>query len=179
MTITVEIDVHSCSMRLIDVEAFLNREQLIREGKRVDRRAKVLEFGDDEVTEYAILSHRWTEQEVDYNEVVKLAKMPEEREVKFASAMAIERSSRAAGRQRRTGTSGCGWTLAVSTSEAAQSYQKPSIPCTGGTKTQGYVTRTFATSTPARPFPLRVIIEIGRGRMAGQSGSRGGGHSKR
>ena len=78
MTITVEIDVHSCSMRLIDVEAFLNREQLIREGKRVDRRAKVLEFGDDEVTEYAILSHRWTEQEVDYNEVVKLAKMPEE-----------------------------------------------------------------------------------------------------
>ena len=69
---------HLCSMRLINVKAFLEREGLIREGKRVDRRTKVLEFGDDEVTEYAILSHRWTEQEVDYNEVVKLAKMDEE-----------------------------------------------------------------------------------------------------
>jgi len=76
--ITVEIDMHSCSMRLINVEAFLQREQLFRQGKRVDRQAKVLEFGDDELTEYAILSHRWIEQEVDYNEIVKLAKMDEE-----------------------------------------------------------------------------------------------------
>ena len=51
----------------------------MKQGKRVDRRAKVLEFGDDEVTKYAILSHRWIEQEeVDYNEVVELAKMDEE-----------------------------------------------------------------------------------------------------
>jgi len=76
--ITVEIDMHLCSMRLIDVDAFLQREQLFSQGKQVDRRAKVLEFGDDEVTEYAILSHRWIQQEVDYNEVVKLAKMDEE-----------------------------------------------------------------------------------------------------
>ena len=69
---------HLYSMRLIKVKAFLEREELIRQGKRVDRRAKVLEFGDDEVTEYAILSHRWIEQEVDYNEVVKLMKMDEE-----------------------------------------------------------------------------------------------------
>ncbi|KIM61024.1 hypothetical protein SCLCIDRAFT_1216337, partial [Scleroderma citrinum Foug A] len=65
-------------MRLTNVKAFLEREQLIGQRKRVDRRAKVLEFGDDEVTEYAILSHRWIEQEVDYNEVVELAKMDEE-----------------------------------------------------------------------------------------------------
>ena len=65
-------------MRLINVEAFLERERLIREGQSVDRRAKVFEFGDDGVTEYAILSHRWVEQEVDYNEVVKLARMDEE-----------------------------------------------------------------------------------------------------
>ena len=76
--IAVEIDMYLCSMRLINVEAFLEREQLIREGKRVDRRAKDLQFSDDEVTEYAILSHRWTEQEVDHNEIVKLAKMDEE-----------------------------------------------------------------------------------------------------
>ena len=38
-------------------------------------RAKVLEFGDDEATEYAILSHRWMAQEVDYDEMIGLAKM--------------------------------------------------------------------------------------------------------
>ena len=76
--ITVEIDMHLCSMRLINVEAFLERERLIREGKRVDGRAKVLEFGDDEVTEYTILSHRWNRQEVDYNEIVELVKVDEE-----------------------------------------------------------------------------------------------------
>ena len=76
--ITVEIDMHQCNMRLINVQAFLERERLIREGKRADRRAQVLEFGDDEVTEYAILSHRWVGKEVDYSEMVKLAKMDEE-----------------------------------------------------------------------------------------------------
>jgi len=65
-------------MRLINVKAFLEREQLFAQRKRFDRRAKVLEFGDDEVTEYVILSHRWIEQEVDFNEAVKLAKMDEE-----------------------------------------------------------------------------------------------------
>ena len=75
--ITAEPDMHFCSMRLINVVAFLAREGLIRQGKRVDRQAKVLEFGDDEVTEYAILSHRWIEQEVDYSEIVELAKMDE------------------------------------------------------------------------------------------------------
>ena len=62
-------------MRLINVKAFLQRESLIKERKRVDRRAKVLDFSDDEATEYAILSHRWVGQEVDYDEIVELAKM--------------------------------------------------------------------------------------------------------
>ncbi|KIM56619.1 hypothetical protein SCLCIDRAFT_58021, partial [Scleroderma citrinum Foug A] len=35
-------------------------------------------FGHDEATEYMILSHWWIGQEVDYNEIVKLAKMDEE-----------------------------------------------------------------------------------------------------
>ena len=76
--ITVEIHMHLCSMRFINVAAFLEREELIREGKGVGCRFRVLEFGDDEVTEYAILSHRWTAQELDYNKIVKLAKMDEE-----------------------------------------------------------------------------------------------------
>ena len=45
------------SMRLINIDAFLRRESLIHSGKQVDRRTKVLEFRDDEATEYAILSH--------------------------------------------------------------------------------------------------------------------------
>jgi len=39
----------------------------------MDCRTKVLEFGDDK-TQYAILSHRWMAQEVDYDEMVGLAK---------------------------------------------------------------------------------------------------------
>ena len=70
----IETDAPLCRMRLINVKAFLERESLIRERKRVDPRAKVLEFGDDE-TKYAILSHRWIAQEVDYKEMVKLGKM--------------------------------------------------------------------------------------------------------
>ncbi|KIM70350.1 hypothetical protein SCLCIDRAFT_102078, partial [Scleroderma citrinum Foug A] len=62
-------------MRLINVKAFLERESFIRDRKLVDRRAKVLESMDDEATEYAILSHRWIGQEVDYDEVIGLAKM--------------------------------------------------------------------------------------------------------
>jgi len=65
-------------MRLINVKAFLERESLFRERKRVDRRIKVLEFSDDEATEYAILSHRWIAEEVDCNEMVELAKMDRE-----------------------------------------------------------------------------------------------------
>ncbi|KAL4069937.1 heterokaryon incompatibility protein-domain-containing protein [Scleroderma yunnanense] len=65
-------------MRLINIKSFLGREELMREKKPVDRRTKVLEFRDDETTDYAILSHRWIEQEVDYDEMTQLAKMEEE-----------------------------------------------------------------------------------------------------
>ncbi|KIM59673.1 hypothetical protein SCLCIDRAFT_57695, partial [Scleroderma citrinum Foug A] len=41
------------------------------------------EFCDDEVTKYAILSHRWIGQEVDYDEIVELAKMDEETRVEI------------------------------------------------------------------------------------------------
>jgi len=73
----VETDAYLSSMRLINVEAFLEREYLMKDGKPVDHRKNVLEFADDEETKYAILSHRWMkrEVEVDYGEMVKLAKM--------------------------------------------------------------------------------------------------------
>ena len=78
VVIKVKVDMHLFSMRLINVKVFLEREGLIQEGKRVDRRVKVLEFDDSEEREYAILSHRWTEEEVDHNEIVELMKMDEE-----------------------------------------------------------------------------------------------------
>jgi len=71
--IMLRLMTHLCSMRLIDVKAFLERESSIRKRKRGNRPAKVLEFCDDETTEYAILSHRWIAQEVDYDEMVELA----------------------------------------------------------------------------------------------------------
>ena len=63
-------------MRLINIDAFLRRERLFHSGRGVERRTKVLEFHDDETTNYAILSHRWIDPtEVDYQEMVDLAKM--------------------------------------------------------------------------------------------------------
>ncbi|KIM51441.1 hypothetical protein SCLCIDRAFT_143259, partial [Scleroderma citrinum Foug A] len=47
----------------------------MRNGGGVDRQTKVLEFADEEATSYAILSHRWTRQEVNHEEIVDLAKM--------------------------------------------------------------------------------------------------------
>ena len=61
------------SMRLINVKVLLKREESMEKREQVDRRVKVLEFCDDEVTKYAILSHRWIGQEVDYDEIVELA----------------------------------------------------------------------------------------------------------
>ena len=64
------------SMRLINIGAFLRREQLFHSGRRVERRTKVLELCDDEAIEYAILSHRWIDPtEVDYEDMADLAKM--------------------------------------------------------------------------------------------------------
>ena len=62
-------------MRLINVKALLQREELMEKRERVNRRTKVLKFCDDNITKYAILSHRWIGQEVEYDEIVELAKM--------------------------------------------------------------------------------------------------------
>ena len=63
-------------MRLINIDAFLRRERSFHLGRRAEHRTKVLEFHDDETTNYAILSHRWIDPtEVDYEEMVDLAKM--------------------------------------------------------------------------------------------------------
>ncbi|KAL4068376.1 heterokaryon incompatibility protein-domain-containing protein [Scleroderma yunnanense] len=65
-------------MRLINVKAFIKRESMINMGWRVARPTRVLEFHGDEATDYAILSHRWIDQEVNYEEMVNLTKMDKE-----------------------------------------------------------------------------------------------------
>ena len=63
-------------MRLIDTNEFLRREWMMRGGMQVERRTdKVLDFCDNDTTEYAILSHRWIDNtEISYDEMVGLAK---------------------------------------------------------------------------------------------------------
>ena len=69
-------DTHLCSMRLINVKAFLDRKTfLIREAKQVDRCTKVLESSGNKATDYAILSYQWLTQEVVHDEMVKPAKL--------------------------------------------------------------------------------------------------------
>ena len=99
------------------------------------------------------------------------------REMKSTSMMAIERSSRAVSRLGPTDMSGCGSTLAVSTSEAAQSYPRPSIPCIGGMKMQRYAMHT-CTMSPIHDFPLRGTMRGIPTSVDGQSGSCMGGHYK-
>ncbi|KAL4062249.1 heterokaryon incompatibility protein-domain-containing protein [Scleroderma yunnanense] len=65
-------------MHLINVQAFIERERKMRSGWPVNRRMKVLEFRDDHDTDYAVLSHRWADPEVSYDEMIELAKMERE-----------------------------------------------------------------------------------------------------
>ncbi|KIM59573.1 hypothetical protein SCLCIDRAFT_27271 [Scleroderma citrinum Foug A] len=67
-------------MHLVNMKALLERETVI---KQMDCQAKVLEFCDDEATKYAILSHGWIGQEVEYDEIVELTKMDEEKRDKI------------------------------------------------------------------------------------------------
>ena len=70
------------SMHLINIKAFLERERVISQGGKVDRQTKVLDFADEETTDYAILSHRRID-EVDYEEMVDLAKIDGEEQDKI------------------------------------------------------------------------------------------------
>ncbi|KAL4065648.1 heterokaryon incompatibility protein-domain-containing protein [Scleroderma yunnanense] len=61
-------------MYMINVNAFIAREDAIKMEQEYNK-TDVLEFRDDEMTDYAILSHRWIGKEVDYKEIIKLARM--------------------------------------------------------------------------------------------------------
>ena len=61
------------------------------------------------------------------------------------------------GRRKKTDMSGWGWTLAASTSEAAQSYRRPSIRCIAGVQMPRHAMRIFMTSM-ALPCPLTLTV---------------------
>ncbi|KIK21889.1 hypothetical protein PISMIDRAFT_11919, partial [Pisolithus microcarpus 441] len=72
-------------MRLIDVDVFLGRERQIKEEGTVDRDMNtVLRVLHDVDTDYAILSHRWAD-EVDYLEIMELAKLENRDEIRERS----------------------------------------------------------------------------------------------
>ena len=80
---------HSDGMHLINIKTFLEREQLMSMGERVDRRIKIFEFRDNESTKYAILSHRWIDPtEGDYGEMADPAS---QRKMKFVVTSATGR----------------------------------------------------------------------------------------
>ncbi|KAI6026958.1 heterokaryon incompatibility protein-domain-containing protein [Pisolithus marmoratus] len=67
-------------MRLINVEAFLERERGCQAGI-AEPEFEVLQELDDTTVDYAVLSHRWT-VEVNYKEMVKLHKMENRDEIR-------------------------------------------------------------------------------------------------
>ena len=80
---------HSDSVRLINMKTFLEREQLMSMGERVDRRIKTFKFRDNKSTKYAVLSHRWIDPtEGDYGEMADPAS---QRKMKFVVTSATGR----------------------------------------------------------------------------------------
>ena len=63
----------------------------MRKEKRVDIRANVFQSCDDEATDYAILSHRWTEQEVDYDEMHGLPRMVQDERDKIRQRLGYQK----------------------------------------------------------------------------------------
>ncbi|KAL4064738.1 hypothetical protein V8B97DRAFT_1853026, partial [Scleroderma yunnanense] len=79
-------------MYLINVKTFMEREQAMSKGE-VDCGTKVLEFHDNNTTDYAILSHRWMEPqlEVNYKEMVKLARMEKQEQKKVRECLGYKK----------------------------------------------------------------------------------------
>ncbi|KAI6004437.1 heterokaryon incompatibility protein-domain-containing protein [Pisolithus orientalis] len=92
-----------CRIRLINVNGFLERERLIREGEPMDSQTKVFEPGD-EATKYAIVSHRWIEgAEVDYQEMTKLAEMKEAKQNEIRERLGYKKIIRSCEQALRDG----------------------------------------------------------------------------
>ncbi|KAL4072666.1 heterokaryon incompatibility protein-domain-containing protein [Scleroderma yunnanense] len=90
-------------MHLVNVKAFIQRERAMSNGEEVDSRTKVIEFRYDETTDYAILSHRWFEQEVDYKEMTKLAKMKKDEQDEIRQRLGYRKIHDSCEQARRDG----------------------------------------------------------------------------
>ena len=168
------------SIRLINIDAFLRRESMIHPGEQVDRRTKVLDSSEmtkPPNTRFYYIGG-FTPRKLSTKRYSTLPGWIGKGRMKPVVAWAIKRYSIPAGRPSKTGISGCGWSLAASTSEAVQSYQRPSIRCIGGMQTPEYAMRTSMTLM-VPPFPPTKTTESIPSRMDGRSGFREGGHYRR
>ena len=126
----------------------------MRAEMQVEHQTNVLDFCDDETSEYAILSHRWiNDTEISYEEMV-LANMGKEEWIQFVGRLGTRRSWILVSRCRKTDMSGSRRTSAALTSEAVQSCWRPSIRCIAGTQMPRHAICTLMTLT-APDFPLR------------------------
>ena len=106
------------SMHLINIDALLQREQALHLRRLVEHQTKVLEFRDDEATEYAILSHRWIPGEVVYKEMVDLAKMDRQEQNEIRGRLGYKKIVDTCEQAKKDGYKWVWIALAVSTSEA-------------------------------------------------------------
>ena len=165
----------SVSMRLINIDKFLEMDWVMRMGGQVYHRTKVLELHDDKTTQYAILSHRWIDPtEVDYEEMVGLAKMDREERDEIRGRLGYQKILDTCYQAKDDGYE---WMWADTCCIDKRSSLKPSTQCIGGIKTLRYA---MGISTMClAPFLLRATMKSIPIRMVGRSGFRVGGHYRR
>ena len=168
-----ETDTHLCSMRLINVKALLEREELIRRRKRVNRRAKVLKFCDDEATGYAILSHQWTAQEVDYDEMVRLAKMNGKERDEIRQRGGYRKILQSCEQAQKDGYKWL-WVNTCCIDKRSSAELSEAINSMYRWYENAKVCYAYLHDVPVHPFPLRATRGIPIS-VDGQSGSRVGG----
>ena len=143
--------------------------------ERVDCPAKVLELHDDEVTEYAILSHWWGEREVGYDKIVELANMDKEKRDEIRQHDGYQKILDSCNQAEQDGYKWLWVDTCCIDKRSSAELSRPSIPCTSGMKTRKYAMRTSMTSS-IHPFPMSLMRGM---QTIGRSGSHMGGHYKR
>ncbi|KAL4070119.1 hypothetical protein V8B97DRAFT_1871758 [Scleroderma yunnanense] len=88
-------------MQLVNIQAFIRREWKTSMGYKMDHQVKVLKFCDDQATDYAILSHQWIDQEVNYDEITKLTKMEKDKQHEICHCDSYQKILASCGQAKR------------------------------------------------------------------------------
>ena len=167
------------SMRLINIKAFTEREQVMSTGGRVNRRTKIFEFCDDEVTPYAILSHRWIDStEVDYEEMADLAKMDREEGDEIRQRLGYKKILESCEQAKRDGHAWL-WVDTCCIDKRSSAELSEAINSMYRWYENSRVCYAYLHDVWVHPFLLQETIRDTSISMAGRSGSRVGGLYKR